>query len=123
MSKKVLICGQRSYDNDFLMELIMSPLNTEDTVIQGEAKGADLMAKDIALDHEIRVKSFPAKWDLYGKAAGPIRNKQMLEEGKPDEVWAFFTSTEEAKNSKGTKHMISIAEKAGIPVYKYYGGI
>ena len=56
---------------------------------------------------------FPADWKKYGRAAGPIRNKQMLNEGKPDLVLAFHTNIE---NSKGTKSMIQIAKKSEIKI-------
>jgi hypothetical protein len=52
---------------------------------------------------------FPAQWDRYGEAAGPIRNAWMLEFGKPDLVVAF-------PGGRGTADMISKARKAGIEV-------
>ena len=52
---------------------------------------------------------YPADWDTHGRGAGPIRNKQMLEEGKPDLVIAF-------PGGKGTANMIGQAKEAGIPV-------
>jgi UDP-N-acetylmuramoylalanine-D-glutamate ligase len=51
---------------------------------------------------------YPAKWDLHGKSAGPIRNQQMLDTGV-DLVIAF-------PGGKGTAHMVSIAKKAGVKV-------
>jgi hypothetical protein len=54
---------------------------------------------------------FPADWGTFGKRAGPIRNKQMLEEGKPDLVIAFWDG-----NSPGTKNMIDQAQAKGISV-------
>lgn len=81
-------------------------------IIEGEARGADTLARKYAERHKIHVLPFPAQWDLHGKAAGPIRNTEMLRVGKPDLVIAFM-----AKDSRGTKNMVSQAEKAGIPVY------
>lgn len=54
---------------------------------------------------------FPADWDKYGRAAGPIRNKQMLEyilEENPI-VAAFWDG-----KSRGTKNMIDQASKADV---------
>lgn len=82
-------------------------------VISGMARGADTHAATWARNFGTLVP-FPAYWDDYGKAAGPIRNAQMLEEGQPDVVLAFHNDLE---NSKGTKHMVNIARKAGVPVY------
>lgn len=54
---------------------------------------------------------FPANWDKYGKKAGPIRNAQMLEEGRPNLVLAFHDNLQ---FSHGTKDMCEIAVKAKI---------
>ncbi len=57
---------------------------------------------------------FRAKWGEYGKAAGAIRNQQMLDEGKPDLVLAF---SHDLANSKGTKDMVNRARKNGVENY------
>lgn len=85
-------------------------------IIEGEADGVDMMARVAAEQLGIEVLKFPANWKLHGKAAGPIRNQQMLDEGKPDLVMAFHDDIE---HSKGTRDMIRRARKArsglGIP--------
>lgn len=83
-------------------------------IIQGGARGADLIARDRCAYHDIKFQTFPAEWDRYGKAAGPIRNQQMLDEGKPDCVIAFHDDIE---NSRGTKDMVERARKAGLTVH------
>ena len=96
------------------MEIIIANYcNEGDTLIHGCAKGADLLAEQAWANLKIEgyVERFPADWVKHGKAAGPIRNKQMLDEGKPDLVIAFL-----AKDSRGTKNMIEQAEKAGVDV-------
>lgn len=79
---------------------------------------ADSIAAEWAQLNQQALVSFPAEWDVYGKSAGPVRNRQMLEEGKPDFVWAFKTHVQ----SRGTNHMVNIARKAGLPVYVVEGG-
>ena len=59
----------------------------------------------------IPVLSYPAEWNKFGRAAGPMRNKRMLIDGKPDMVFAFHDDIE---NSKGTANMIKITREAGI---------
>jgi len=71
------------------------------------------MAGEIAKGLGLVVAAYPAQWDKYGRAAGYIRNRQMLVEGKPDSVFAFH---ERISTSKGTKHMMEIAAAAGVPV-------
>ncbi len=62
------------------------------------------------------VEAYPAEWARYHHAAGPIRNKQMLTEGKPDLVIAFHNDIEK---SKGSKNMVALAKKHDIPTIVY----
>lgn len=85
-------------------------------VIEGGAPGADALSLEAAEAFDVCVQSFPAEWEKYGKAAGPIRNTQMLNEGKPELVIAFH---DDLQNSKGTRNMVQQAEKRKIPVKVY----
>lgn len=95
------------------------------TIIHGAAKGVDTAAEHWATLCNVPQEKYPADWEAYGKAAGPIRNKQMLDEGKPDMVIAFLTKVadqeifyglSDSQHSRGTKDMIKQALKANIPV-------
>lgn len=107
---RVLVCGSRHFTDCFILKEQLEKLDIK-TIIHGDAKGADRMAGAYARTWGIEEVKFPADWNKHGKAAGPIRNTQMLKEGKPDKVIAFL-----AKDSKGTKNMIEQATKANIPV-------
>lgn len=109
---RLLVCGSRTWDD---LVAIRSELiaRQPSLVIEGEARGADLLARQAAEELGIPVLPFPADWQQYGRAAGPIRNRQMLDEGQPDEVLAF--SPDLAK-SKGTRNMVEQARKRGLPV-------
>lgn len=116
---RVLICGDRNWANrDAIWDAILKYCKPGDTIIHGAARGADSIAGEIGnmMASKLTVLPFPADWAQYGKAAGPIRNQQMLIEGKPDEVWAFH---DDLPNSKGTKDMVTRAEKAGVRVRKF----
>lgn len=89
-----------------------------DHIIEGEAAGADMMAKHWAAERGIPFTGYPANWFLYHRAAGPIRNKQMLTEGKPDMVVAFHG---DIWSSKGTQNMVMQALGAGLPVMIFPG--
>lgn len=89
-----------------------------DVLIHGVAKGADQLSEVIMnyppfnnLGTMVSVERYPADWNKHGKAAGQIRNKQMLEEGKPDLVIAFL-----AKDSRGTANMVEQARRANVEV-------
>jgi hypothetical protein len=113
---RLLVCGSRDWtDREFLNRHLdwvfdRTPVSV---VIEGEARGADLMAADWAVSHGIPVERYPADWEHYGKAAGPVRNQLMLDVGKPEYVVAF---TPDLGSSKGTADMVRRARKAGLPV-------
>lgn len=113
---RILVCGDRDWTNrELIAEVLVSiPF---DTLIEGEARGADMLAREVAEEFSYSVEAgsilpFPADWNKYGKAAGPIRNSQMLREGKPALAVAFHNHIEE---SRGTADMLCKAEDAGVP--------
>lgn len=113
---KILFCGDRNWTDTNLIEQVFDMLVKEFgsfEVIQGEARGADTLCKQEAEKRGFVVHSFPADWVKYRKAAGPIRNGQMLKEGKPDLIIAFHPNLAE---SKGTRDMVYQSTKAGVPV-------
>lgn len=112
---RVLICGDRHWSNIEPIRFWIAKLQDwgYDTVIEGEARGADSIARDEAEKAGMIIMKFPANWKKYKAGAGPIRNKQMIEEGKPNIVVAFHSNI---KNSRGTKNMINQARKAGIEI-------
>ena len=112
---RILFCGDRNWSHYKTIVDVMLELHPS-LVIEGEAKGADSMAADAGEYYQIPVLRFPADWNKYGRAAGPIRNSQMLNEGKPDLVVAFH---DDISTSKGTRNMVEQSKKQGIQVYVY----
>ena len=113
---RVLICGDRNWRDEDMINQVIEDLKAYyniRTVIEGEANGADLLARRQALRQGVDVIAFPANWKKYGKAAGPIRNQRMLADGKPDLVIAFHDNIIQ---SKGTRHMVETAQRADVPV-------
>lgn len=119
---RVLVCGGRDLGScsvwDWLEahahELCCDRLNRASHVpithlIQGGASGADEAAERWARASGIQTLVFRADWQAHGKAAGPIRNRRMLEAGRPDVVIAF-------PGGRGTADMKRQAEAAGVPV-------
>lgn len=122
---RILICGSRTWKDsaaiegalfDYGIHRVIETHDTEHlTVIEGGANGADKIAGEIAQKNDWKLKVYPADWQRYGKAAGFIRNSQMLHDGKPDLVLAFWDG-----KSRGTAMMIELAEKAGVEVKIFY---
>jgi hypothetical protein len=92
------------------------------TVIHGGCHGLDLIAANVSKIYGYVVEEFPAEWGKYGKGAGPIRNKQML-----DRLLSNSASTtrivlayhNDISSSKGTKNMISQVLKTDVPVFPH----
>jgi len=110
---RVLVCGSRDWEDGTFMLKHLRQLPKGTTIIEGAAPGADTLAALYAKQLGFEIDEYPANWGKYHRAAGPIRNKQMLEEGQPDVVLAFH---EDIAESKGTRDMCIQAKKAGIPV-------
>ena len=111
---RVLICGGRQFsDAEFLWktmdDLHAKTLMTE--VIVGGAIGADTLGEHWAKDRSIPYQIFMADWATHGRAAGPIRNQAMLDEGKPDLVVAF-------PGGRGTADMMRRATNADVEVWQ-----
>jgi len=84
------------------------------TIVEGECDGVDLMARAVALELGLDVVGIPANWVRYGKSAGPIRNRRMLDMlGDGDLVIAFHG---DLANSKGTKDTVQEAKTRSIHV-------
>lgn len=125
MSLRVLVTGDRNWtDGDFVQHTLEQiPTNfgvpPEDvTLICGRARGLDTIAEYRATLLGWKIEPYPANWNEYGRAAGPIRNQQMLNSGV-DVCLAFHNSIDE---SKGTKDMIRRVERAGIRGALYGNG-
>lgn len=108
---KILVCGGRDFKD---VKLLIDTLDGikigrgVDLLIHGGAQGADTLAGIWAEMKGIAVKKVPADWKKYGRAAGPIRNSEMLKLN-PDLVVAF-------PGGVGTTDMVVKASKAGIEI-------
>lgn len=108
---KIIVCGGRYYRDSLTFCEALNKLKDLQLIIHGDASGADTMANHYALARGIAQVKCPANWSQYGHAAGPIRNKSMLIDHKPDLVVAF-------PGGRGTANMINLAKRAGVPVWE-----
>lgn len=108
---RVLVCGGRYFDNYAFLKATLSllPPDPDRIFCHGGATGADSLVTLFCLEEGSPCEIIRADWEKHGKAAGPIRNQQMLDEFKPDVVIAF-------PGGRGTQNMISLARKAGVEV-------
>ena len=110
---KVLVTGDRNWTNKKVILRELKKIKGLELVIEGGARGADTLAAECAQELGVPVCIFPANWNYYHRAAGPIRNDWMLKYGQSDLVLAFHNDLD---NSKGTKDMVSKAKAAGVKV-------
>lgn len=109
---KVLVCGGRDFEDAALVERVLDSFHKQrglTGIIEGGARGADTLGRLYGERHGVPVTTFHAEWKRLGRAAGPIRNKRMLDEGKPDLVVAF-------PGGHGTANMIWQAKADGVEV-------
>jgi len=109
---KVLVCGDRNWTDEAPIRERLSKLPKDTIILEGGARGADTLARHAAEYLGLKVIEFPADWKKHGRAAGPIRNREMLDQ-KPDLVVAFHSNL---AASKGTADTVREAKKRGIPV-------
>jgi predicted Rossmann fold nucleotide-binding protein DprA/Smf involved in DNA uptake len=78
--------------------------------ISGGGGNIDNAAKDFAIKRHTPFQEFPADWTAHGKAAGPIRNRQMADVADAGViVWDG--------ESRGAFNMLTELLKRGKPVY------
>jgi hypothetical protein len=108
---KCIIAGSRTIADYATVEKAIKDSKYDITeVVSGTARGVDKLGELWAENNNIPIKRFPANWDVYGNAAGPIRNRQMAE-------YADCAVVVWDGSSRGSKHMINIMEKIGKPYF------
>jgi hypothetical protein len=110
--KRYIVCGGRDFNDWEFMQSKLEVLLKIDwnfVLVHGDCRGADRLAASWGDHRAVIVEPHPADWDLYGKAAGGIRNQEMLE-GKIDGVIAF-------KGNSGTADMVKRAILHDVPVW------
>lgn len=120
---RILITGSRDWPlTDITTVYTVMSKTITDYVLQGETqktitivhgacpKGVDAMADLFARSWGMNIERHPANWDLYGKKAGPIRNKEMVELGV-DICLAFVYN-----KSSGASHAVELCRKKGVPL-------
>lgn len=110
---RVIIAGGRDFDDyDMLvktMDMVLQNITDEIQVVSGTASGADTLGERYAEERGYKIARFPADWKKYGRAAGFNRNVEMAKNA--DALVAFWDG-----KSKGTKHMLDIAQRYGLRV-------
>jgi len=123
---RILVTGSRVWPDSkevqarIVQVIVNQPYGTHVVVVHGDCPtGADRAAREFLDDIEkqnldyISQETHPADWNKHGKAAGPLRNQEMVDLGA--DVCLAFPLGE----SRGTRDCMRRAEAAGIPVINY----
>ncbi len=102
---KIAVIGSRNLHIENL-EAYLPEDCTE--IVSGGAKGIDQSAVQFARAHAIKLTEFLPQYQIYGKAAPIVRNKQIVDYA--DSVLAFWDG-----KSAGTRSVIRYCEKIGKP--------
>ena len=113
---RVIIAGSRNFNDYDLLKSVCDELlslkihSHEIVIISGTAYGADKLGERYAGEYGFKVERYPADWGTYGKSAGYRRNEEMAKIA--DALIAFWDG-----ESKGTMHMINLAERYNLQVH------
>lgn len=117
METRIIIAGSRGFSNyELLRKSVLEHINLSDdiVIVSGTAKGADQLGEKFASEYNLKLKQMPANWDLLGKSAGYIRNKDMAEfASKGNGILIAFWDGK----SHGTMNMIKLAKQYGLIVH------
>lgn len=115
MIKRVVVAGCRNYTDyddarkyiEFCLSDIMDKY--EIVIISGGCRGADMLGERFARERNLAIERYCARWDLYGKKAGPKRNKEMAQ--RCDYAICFWDG-----KSRGTGLMIKFIRELNKPL-------
>lgn len=117
MSYKLLIVGSRDFSDESELNRIMAALTSNErpsAVISGGAAGADQLGAKWALGVGLPVTVVEPDWKQYGRKAGFIRNRKMVEMlDAGDAVVCFYGP---AGRSAGAGHTVDLARARGLRV-------
>lgn len=104
---RVLIYGSRTWSDPEPIRAVIDRLPPTVVVIHGGARGADALAGELATARGLTVEVFPAQWQNHGRGAGPIRNQQMIDDGRPTRAFGFRMPGTSAGTDDMTRRLIT----------------
>ena len=119
---RTIIAGSRTLKSPSLVAEAVALSGFEvSTVISGAQRswdpskrlrhGADYFGELWAAEHSIPVERFPARWKVYGRRAGPIRNQIMVENSQAlILIWDG--------KSRGSRHILGCMEIRKRPIFE-----
>ena len=111
---KLAVVGSRGFKDYECLKNTLDSIHNKipiTEIISGGAKGADSLAEKWAIENEVPTTIIYPEWELYGKSAGFIRNREII--SLCDRVVAFWDG-----ESKGTQHSFKLAKEQNKKILK-----
>jgi len=120
----ILFTGSRDWSDQEMVRKVVeawSESSEELLVIHGDARGLDNWAELSAKETGVSTIPMPAQWKKHGKRAGILRNQEMLNLLLILKKCGYkvFVEAFPLPQSIGTKHMMSIAKEANVPLREH----
>ena len=111
---KVIISGGRDYKDKWKVYSVINKLNPTFIVVGDCHTGVDkfVIMHQLDMSFSAAYRIHRADWDIHGKAAGPLRNKQMCEEHMDADFLIAFPG------GRGTESCINFAKEFDITVLR-----
>ena len=106
--RKIAVIGSRHFTDYDRLERVLQPWLPAH-IISGGAKGADALAEQLARENKLPITVIKPDWKQYGRGAGPIRNRTIVDTA--DLVIAFWDG-----KSRGTASALNYARAKGKTV-------
>lgn len=109
---RVIIAGGRDYKDYSTLKSRCEEIlegQKQVTILSGGQRGADTLGEIYGETKGYKVIKYEADWKRHGKAAGPIRNREMA--AQADLLIAFFNG-----QSPGTQSMINEARRKNLKI-------
>jgi len=111
---RLIVAGSRTY-SDYArlaadLDRLLSRRLPDVMIVTGACpRGADALAARYARERGLELREFRARWERWGKLAGPIRNRHLADFGNA--LLVYWDG-----RSPGTASMIREAESAGLRI-------
>lgn len=114
-NRRIVVAGGRSFSDEQMVRWAFREigLGYGDVVVHGACRGADVTCARIAQLFGAETEAHPANWKKYGKAAGPIRNREMLE----SDAYMLIAFP----GGRGTFNAVMTARSLGVPIWDLRG--
>lgn len=108
---RIVVTGGRDFLYPQFVKYILDSLNPTYVFVGDCPTGVDKIVSDWCNDNKVDHKIFVADWDKFGKHAGPLRNREMLEHADDAVVVAF-------PGGRGTENCAKTAKELGMIILR-----